>query len=273
MNVEDEMRRVYCRVYDTGTTSRLLVNHEVCKKLTKQAIKRIKGYGLSCVEEPPGERGGGGPGELWDIIKALWDAKDVIGIILSVSRTVVGWIRRPSETYVPRSKPTLVIFLAVRKKSPKGEWYGDVSDVLLDLKHLADDVCSWLKEQYPIYSFDQQMKLSLYAESYRVGVYQKSNKMNTFNNGRLLRRLGALRQRNNLDVNISFSRYVFLKQSVYPVTCYGIGWMSESKHKNYYTIISSRLITKYPPLGPSRIQAIARSLMARLSPKVNTADK
>ncbi len=263
MTLEEELNRVYCRVLYMPTVDRLIVNDKICEKLTKEAVKRVKSYGINCIEEEISPRGGGFE-TLWNIVRELWEMKDFIGIPLAIFRTTVMFVKYPFERHLTNSKPTLVIFLKIRKKSSQDDWHAPVEDKLVDLKFLAQDLSDWLKEQYPIYTFDQQFGLSLYPESYRVSVYQVSNKTSAYNNGRLIRRLRTLKPRNNANIDIRFSKFLFLKQTVSPVTCDGQGWMGENKYNNYFTIFSSRLIIQYPRLGPSRLRVLAGRVKNKL---------
>lgn len=252
MTLEEELNTVYCHVHYRPTVSRLLTNDAICEKLTKEAVSRIRSYGINCIEEMVAPRGGD-YGSLWSYVAYLWENRRFSGLILAVFRALLWSIKHPFSHRLANSKPTLVIFLKIRKRSEKEDWHGPINEKLVDLKHLAQDLSNWLGLKYPIYSFDQQFGVSLSPESYRVNVYQSRNKTSSYNNGRLICRLRALKPQNNVDIRIDFSKFLFLRQTVNPTTCDGQMWRGENKYKTYFTVISSRLITRYPRVNSSQL--------------------
>lgn len=255
MKAEDELNTVYCRIVYKPRTNRLAVNTKVCDVLTNEAIKHLRKYGINCKKEPVSARGGDG-GTVWDIFKLLWEHKNIAGLIMTAIRYVPLMVKYPFLKRYDNSKPKLVIFLAIRKRTPyrENDWHAPIADKLSDLKYLAQDISDWLGKEYKLYTFDQHIKASISARSFRVDIILDGEHINNFNNGRIIKHIRQIKIRDNLQFDFRFAKFGLIEQSVSPVIEDRNMWSGHAKQKTYYTWVSAKLITRYPLLRTSPVK-------------------
>lgn len=247
MAAEEELNKIYFRVEPTHKGNLFLGNSSSADILTKIGISKIKSYGYDCVEEPISPKGGAGE-FWWETVKFLWEFRDVIGIIITTGQTIKHSVNRLVNKRHEQLKPTYMISLRVRKTTPskEHEWYIEISDKLVGLKLLSQELYTFFSQEYPLFNFDQQIGVSISSKSFRVMVFLPHEKAGKISNYRLAKLLKIIKEKNNTQVIVDFGRFLLMRRNYSYVQADNSFWTGSIHSKTYYTFLPTKLYSRFP---------------------------
>ena len=117
IQAHEQLQKVYCRVDPEFTGNIFTRNADISNELTDLAVERLRHYGVDCVGLPISPRGGGHD-TLWEFVKLLWEARDYLGIVVGVARTILRGVvnigRHQIKSASAGTRPTYIISLTIK---------------------------------------------------------------------------------------------------------------------------------------------------------------
>lgn len=222
--------------FDTSQTRELIVG---------DIENYFKKYGLNYEIHPPGGKGGGGAETFWNLFKLAWDNKQVIGIVLFLLKKLVDITRNNFYIlHVTNSKlrPKVSISLNIELYEDSKWMLTSLSNRLINLKHISDDLCKELSIKYPIFKFNQLFGLSFFPYNFFVKYELRAERQNGFNSMRLMRLFKNLRIRKYYNIRYSFINWFAIMRYDIP----GVEMNGKNKSsKKYYFFFSTNIISDY----------------------------
>lgn len=211
-NAYFELEIVHCAI-DLITDNNVLFDRsKLFPKLNAKAAKYLEHYGVKFEIGKPAGLGGGVIGKLFDIIKELWANKEIIGILLAISNHLYKSLIRLTNKNRPR------VNVSLRIETVTDLEYVQDSDLdsiviseLINLKNLSDGLCSLLKQDYPIFVFDQSFGVSIQKKSFSVNYFISDEYRKSFNRYRIMRLFERLKIESNVASRYSFNRWLLIE--------------------------------------------------------------
>ena len=258
----NELDIIYCYIDIALDENNLLFNRVVIHdNLSEDVTELFNQYGLSFEILGLAGLGGGALESLWQAIKFAWDNNGFIGILITLSTSILNKI-------VHQDKPTIIISLSLKTKDNMcNPTNSELSKRLINLKYINDSICNKLSIKYPIFKFDQMFGLSIDHRHFSVRYLLKNQQQNMLNNLRLLRLFKSINVRRNTFCNYTFIRWFLIKRTDGKLNIDDKGTRQVTLGKNYFFVFSTHVISDYLYLFRQSLNRIFNKIERRLTNK------
>lgn len=244
-NAINDLDTVYCSVDLIFGNNALFDRSFLFKKFNKEAAKYLKDNGIKYKMEGPAQLGGGGEG-LLAFLKVLWANKAIFTMAIVLLKWIFNLVIAPKFDEKPRATVCLSL------KTASGLTYVENSALeavligrLINLKNLNDGLCDELQKKYPIFNFDQLVRVTLSDRSFRAGYTLLHEQRNAFNRFRLMRLFKGLKVRRGTDRDYIFNKLQLIERTDRETTHQNGAWMSSNESKRYFLFLSASVIKDY----------------------------
>lgn len=244
-NAINDLDTVYCSVDLIFGNNVLFDSTFLFKKFNQEAAKYLKDNGIKYKLEGPAQLGGGGEG-LLAFLKLLWANKAVFTMAVALLKWVFNVVTSPKLDEKPRATVCLRLVTDSDLKYVENSALEAVLiGRLVNLKNLNDGLCDELQKKYPIFNFDQLIRVTLSDRSFRARYTLLHEQRNVFNRFRLMRLFKGLRVINKIDREYIFNKLHLIERTDRQTTQQNGAWMSSNKSKRYFLFLSARVIKDY----------------------------
>lgn len=249
----DQFDKIYCRVelswYHYST---LLDRVKFSKNLTRKASSHLRLLGVRVVPKPLvsiGPMGGGrGPENLLDPIIFAWENQAYLSLFISFVivfirgiNILLPWAHNRSIKFKLRADVALDIRITIKLETyEKGYLQDTISDRLLELKYLADDLCSKLSNEFPSIHFNQIISATIDSKNFNISYNTKSENLGKINSLHTLKLINNLRVKNRTEVSYHINK-ILIKRVEYGVRFTKPTWTYDENERKYYFFLSSKL--------------------------------
>lgn len=251
---------ITCTVLTDFTRNHALIDRwTLDARLTKETVASLKSYGLQVKAGSTKTMIGGGWESILGTLKALWDLKDIIAVLVFLVKVPVELYMRHLHDATTKQLPAVNVRLTIggNGKIDPTNSYDDLCKRLAVLNQAAYTETKRLRAKYPVYLFGQTVSVRLPYYGFDVGFNIAGNKNSAFNQKRMLRIIDAIKFKEGLTLNVSINRANLMVHEVTPQTL-----VTESPHrekdwrfigsgKKFYTFVSSRIVDGYLKKTPT----------------------
>ncbi len=251
----DQFNKIYCRVELSSRSNSLFVNHiKMSKSLTSRTANHLKEMGVSVVSDPVviSGIGGGGPEFMWGGIVWAWQNKDWAGLVVGTFRIIFRsfelintWIHNWSAK--PRPRAIVTLSLRIERKLTRDEkmfLQESIIDRLVEMKYLADGVCSVLSNEYSSIYFDQVLSASINSKNFNVYYETKKEDLGNDATLRTFRLFNGLRIKNKMDIRYNIGKFI-ISRTDRRIIVYRNDWTYDDKEKKYYFFLTNKLLSDW----------------------------
>lgn len=255
----DELYKVHFRVDLNSSSNFFLFDYEkLHKELSSEITSYLKKNGVSYEDEGIFEGGGGGGLDSFvEAIKLIFTNKELLGIltsILALVRALPLYLRTWLAKAQNKTKPRVLLNFKLESKADidkeeVNQIDGMLSQLLLNLKYIGDDVCVNLSASRPSFLFDLKLITTITKKSSSVVYLIPHEQRNFFNSYRLIRLIQSLRIKNNKEIFYEFNgikKLFLISRTDFDVEYkeeYGLGdLVSNGDCKDYYLFLSSKIL-------------------------------
>jgi hypothetical protein len=250
LKVTTDLDLVVCKVLNASYGN---ISHgdafEFEKRLTDETVKNIVDKnGVQCIAGDLGGRGATGPGPL-DIVKILWENKEVISAVLAAFKAIPKLLKYPINQSYKKYQQSMTLELTIHSdhKYDARDSFQKIANRLMSVKYIAEQEVLRLRKQYPAYQFNQLVVLDLPRNSFKAEYYLCGDQDKKFYDKRIIYAMSGLQLVQGLRLNISIAKTGLLKHAIeILVTTDGRSWkFLTKKPKIFYSYMSRRMAGGY----------------------------
>lgn len=241
----DNFDIVKCYISVNGNRS--LFNEMVLQeKLSRRIAQICEKNGVKFEIISPGGMGGGGVNEFLYLIKELIDNKEIILLFIVILKKIITLLFNLIYSLMINrfNNGKARINLSLRIETTEVtffysyfEWIRkDIMNRLFSLNYLSRLIFKSLSAEYPLFLFDLTIEAKIINEEFSISYLTPHEKNNNFNSFRLSNLIKGILIRNKVSYIFAFSPNFFITRT---------DSLLGNTQKNYYLILSSRVITDY----------------------------
>ncbi len=216
MGFKRDINTILCYIDLSETGNDYLFSRgEIHKRFSEEVSCVLQNYGLDCVIQPLGGKGGGAE-TLSEALKFLWAEKEEAWIVIlfkmaiATKRHVLQILTK--TTFNQRPKAIIDFGIKTEEDFINRNLDFQLGCRLATLKFLSDEVCKKLLRKYPTFRFDQSFNLHIKPLRFSVTYSLDSELQNKLNSLRLIRLFNNLRIRTGFYSTYRFTKWLFISR-------------------------------------------------------------
>ncbi len=218
--------------------------------LTKQVDLRLDAYSIRHTKLDVSGGGGGGFETFLEILKALWDNKQILVFVVSIGT----FIHRILNSYINNInlplKPRVLLAFVIESQSniskiDKKTLHYLISNRISNLLNVANSISESLSEDLKAIRFDISVEAQIKYINYSVMFSLNSEQNSIFNRSRYLRIIKNIKIRSNHFCNYSVTKWLAIRRSDgkrFTTDCSSVGRAYAS---NKFLLISTGILSDY----------------------------
>lgn len=252
LNVSNELDKISCCVDFSNLSNFDLLNRDfLLKKFQEESKKFFKKNGIKYEIEDPGDKGGGGLSNLWEILKQLWVYKDFMLFISSFFGYFVHIYNSFLEKNTISQKPRIEISLIINSKKKLNKkrlkifqgWYfvNKISNLLI----IGNALCNEINNLHNYLCCDLSVRCVISGNNYMVNFDIPHEDRTDKKISKLLHIIKNLKIKNNKYSDYNFAKWNLIKRTDSEFEIEENSSSCGPNFNKYYLLFSSKIIKDY----------------------------
>ncbi|MBP9819116.1 hypothetical protein KBC79_00035 [Candidatus Woesebacteria bacterium] len=249
-NFDKELSKVEFYIHAPRPNDFSLINRD---KFYPLVVKEIEKYftnnGVNAKWIGPVDGGGGGMESLIEIIKNVWENKDIFEFIIAFFGFFKNQLINIATKSVNHNKITLDIGLSIHCDSNSGNVSKADLDFLLrekmkNLLLISNDLADFISSKHGFMSINTNFEATIRAQNFMISFSLNSDQRKVINIARYLNIIDNSRIRVRKIIRYTVTKLLLIKREEGEIDFSGRSSISHG-YKNFYFIFSSRLLKEF----------------------------